>query len=561
MRKIRTIAVIAFMALALQASAKDPKWLKSVKNSVFNVIAYDTDGRELSRSRGFFISTDGTGITDRSVLVRAQKAVTIDAAGTTRPIQVVTGADDIYDAVRFSLLPDKKLTAVQPSKVQALEGDQVFILTLSADNKTALVPASVSKTMKIDGDRFYYNLSLPFDSAYTGCPVFDDEGAAIGIVQAGRRGDKETYVLDALHITDIEISTFSLDSRAYSEIGIRKMLPSDPDMALAYVMIKQSTATSEQYGKLLEDFMIQFPDNPDGIFNMGSYLIQETDSTQFDRGIELIEKSISVADDKDRMHCDYANLIYNTIVGRQNHPGSWTLEKALEEINAALAINEVSLYMQLQGNILYAMKRYPEAFDSFMKLNNTDQATPETYLFAYTVRRQMDNDPDICITLLDSTIAKFGTPLPQRAASYVLERATIKEDAGRNREAVADYNLYEQMLGANSMSSAFYFIREQVEIKARMYEQALADINQARLLAPQDSSLILEHASLLLRIGNYEVALPLLKELEANYPDQPDIQRLIGVCYLRRNDNVNARKYLTRAKELGDKVAAQLLEE
>ena len=167
MRKIRTIAVIAFMALALQASAKDPKWLKSVKNSVFNVIAYDTDGRELSRSRGFFISTDGTGITDRSVLVRAQKAVTIDAAGTTRPIQVVTGADDIYDAVRFSLLPDKKLTAVQPSKVQALEGDQVFILTLSADNKTALVPASVSKTMKIDGDRFYYNLSLPFDSAYT----------------------------------------------------------------------------------------------------------------------------------------------------------------------------------------------------------------------------------------------------------------------------------------------------------------------------------------------------------------------------------------------------------
>ena len=182
MRKIRTIAVIAFMALALQASAKDPKWLKSVRNSVFNVVAYDTDGRELSRSRGFFISTDGTGITDRSVLVGADKAVTIDAAGTTRQIQVVTGADDIYDAVRFSLQPDKKLTAVQLSKVQALEGGQVFILTLSSDGKTALKPTSVSKTMKIDGDRFYYNLSLPFDSAYTGCPVFDDDGHFVGEV-------------------------------------------------------------------------------------------------------------------------------------------------------------------------------------------------------------------------------------------------------------------------------------------------------------------------------------------------------------------------------------------
>lgn len=561
MRKIRTIAVIAFMALALQASAKDPKWLKSVRNSVFNVVAYDTDGRELSRSRGFFISTDGTGITDRSVLVGADKAVTIDAAGTTRQIQVVTGADDIYDAVRFSLQPDKKLTAVQLSKVQALEGGQVFILTLSSDGKTALKPTSVSKTMKIDGDRFYYNLSLPFDSAYTGCPVFDDDGAAIGIVQAGRQGDKETYVLDASYVTDIEIGTLSLDSRAYSEIGIRKLLPSDPDIALAYVMIKQSTATSEQYGKLLEDFMLQFPDNPDGLFNMGSYLIQETDSTQFARGIELIEKSISVAEDKDRLHCDYANLIYNTIVGRLKHPDSWTLEKALEEINAALSINETALYLQLQGNILYAMKRYPEAFDSFMKLNSTDQASTDTYLFAYTVRRQIDSDPDICILLLDSALAKFGTPLPQRAASLILERATIKEDAGRNREAVADYNLYEQMLGANAMSSTFYFIREQVEIKARMFEQALADINQARLLAPQDSSLMLEHASLLLRIGNFEAALPILKDLEVNYPDQPDIQRLIGVCYMRRKDDANARKYLTRAKELGDEIAAQLLEE
>ena len=389
----------------------------------------------------------------------------------------------------------------------------------------------------------------------------DFYGAAIGIVQAGRQGDKETYVLDASYVTDIEIGTLSLDSRAYSEIGIRKLLPSDPDIALAYVMIKQSTATSEQYGKLLEDFMLQFPDNPDGLFNMGSYLIQETDSTQFARGIELIEKSISVAEDKDRLHCDYANLIYNTIVGRLKHPDSWTLEKALEEINAALSINETALYLQLQGNILYAMKRYPEAFDSFMKLNSTDQSSTDTYLFAYTVRRQIDSDPDICISLLDSALAKFGTPLPQRAASLILERATIKEDAGRNREAVADYNLYEQMLGANAMSSTFYFIREQVEIKARMFEQALADINQARLLAPQDSSLMLEHASLLLRIGNFEAALPILKDLEVNYPDQPDIQRLIGVCYMRRKDDANARKYLTRAKELGDEIAAQLLEE
>jgi Flp pilus assembly protein TadD len=94
-----------------------------------------------------------------------------------------------------------------------------------------------------------------------------------------------------------------------------------------------------------------------------------------------------------------------------------------------------------------------------------------------------------------------------------------------------------------------------------MFEQALNDMEKARSLAPDDSSLVLEHASLMLRVGDTDGALPLLEELVISYPDVGDVQRLLGVCYMRRDEMEKARRHLTLAKELGDEPAATLLEQ
>lgn len=552
------LVAIACMLLCVSAGAKAPKWLKSVKNSVFEVVAFDADGNETGRSHGFFIDRNGTGIADRSVFSGAARAVTIDAAGIERPVNLILGANDMYDVIRFSVTTDKKLCAADMSPVQCFEGNSVSVLGNKGEILTA---ADIEKCMNIADNRFYYNLALAFDSTYTGCPVMDESGMVIGIIQAGKVGDKTTYALDARFVADIEVQALSLEERAYSDIKIRKSFPKDVNQALAYIFIKQSTASTKEYGTLLEDFILQFPDNADGMFNLGSYLILETDSTQYSRGLELIEKSIVASDEKDRMHCDYANLIYNTVVQGQRTFDFWTLDKALDEVNTAISIKEVPTYFQLQGNILYAMKRYSDAYESFVRLNGTSLASSETYMSAYMVRRQLDNDPTICVELLDSALSKLPKPMPTSAATLLLERATLKEAAGRNREAVLDYNTYEELVGAYSMSAKFYYLREQVEIKAKMYEQALADINRARQLAPDDSDLVLENASLLLRIGNYKTALPLLTDLEKQYQESADIQRLLGICYMRLEQKDNARKHLTIAKELGDTVAAQLLEE
>lgn len=560
-RRILLAITCTFLFTSASTGAKVPKWLKSVRNSVFEVIAYDSEGQEKGRSHGFFIDSDGTGISDRSVFVGADRAVTVDAAGIERPVNLILGANDMYDVVRFSVTPDKKLKSVTLSPVMSSKGNTVSVLPYSTDKKAGIVGACIGLTMDLQNDRYYYNLETAFDSSYVGCPVMDEDGMAIGIVQAGTQGDEMTYALDARFVKDIEINAISLGERAYTALNIRKSLPQDVDQALAYVFIRQSTASTAEYGRLLEDFLVQFPDNPDGLFNMGAYLITETDSTQYQRGLEFIEKSIGLTDEKDRFLSDYANLIYQTATQEQSVFESWTLDKALEITDQAIGIKEEPAYYQLQGNILYALKRYDEAFESYEKLNSSDLASADTYLSQYAIYSQMDGDPEKYISLLDSVLGKLGTPMPPRASALIIERASWKSQAGHHREAVADYNLYEKTVGSNTTTAQFHFTREQEEIKAKMYEQAIADINKARQLAPDDPVLTLENASLLLRIGNCKAALPLLSELEESYPSNPDVQRLLGVCCQRLGNNDKARIHLTRAKELGDTVAAGLLEE
>ncbi len=555
------LPALAAILLSLPLSAKTPKWYKAQKNSVLQVIAYNAEGKESGRSTGFFISKDGTGFTDLGVLKNAYSAKTVDAAGTERPIQVILGANDMYDAVKFQVSPDKKLCAVSLSAQKQDEGSPVYALPFRAERFDRIQAASVAKSMNIDGGHFYYYLALPYDSCLWGCPVFNGQGLVIGMIQNGQAGDTVSYALDANFIRDIEILPMSLDDRAYADIHIRKALPSDASQALAYVYIKQSTMGTKEYGRLLEDFLIQFPDNADGLFNLASYLVMETDSTQYERAQQLIDRSIELSDEKDRMHCDYANLIYITVSEGMKVSGSWTLEKALEEVRTAIALDTVPTYYQLEGNIEFAMHRYPEALESYNRLNATSLANTETYLLAYTACSRIENSTDRCIELLDTAILMLGTPIPPRNGSLLLERADLLQKAGHYRDAVRDLFRYEELIGSSSLNAGFYYMRYQTGIQARMYEQALADIITARQLAPQDQTLTLEHASLLLRIGNPSAALTLLTDLVELFPDDTDVLRLLGVCYLQMDERPKGIPYLQKAKDLGDATAARLLEQ
>ena len=104
-KRYRILIVVLIMSLLpASAHAKTPKWFKSARKATFEIVAYDDNGRETARSHGVFTDSNGTGISGHSVLSGAVKAVTIDGQGITRPVEIILGADDIYDVIRFRVI-------------------------------------------------------------------------------------------------------------------------------------------------------------------------------------------------------------------------------------------------------------------------------------------------------------------------------------------------------------------------------------------------------------------------------------------------------------------------
>ena len=162
--------------------------------------------------------------------------------------------------------------------------------------------------------------------------------------------------------------------------------------------------------------------------------------------------------------------------------------------------------------------------------------------------------------MMDSVINNLPTPLTPATAQYLLERARRLEKAGQYRKAVFDYNQYETVVGPKNLNAYFYFIREQAELKAHMYQQALDDIRTAAILSPEDPNYKIEEALILLQTGLYKEAIAACKKLLQTVPENPDCYKIIGIANGELGNKQEALSALNKAKSLGDPTVDQFLE-
>ena len=106
----------------------------------------------------------------------------------------------------------------------------------------------------------------------------------------------------------------------------------------------------------------------------------------------------------------------------------------------------------------------------------------------------------------------------------------------------------------------FYYIRHQAHIQARLYQQALNDINQAIQMNPQETLYYAEKASLQVRVGLFDDAIVTAKECIAIDPDNSDGYLFLGVAQCMKGDKQQGLDNLRKAKALGDPQADGLIE-
>lgn len=562
MKKI--LLTLTLCLLAQWGVAQAPKWVEKAKRAVFSVVTYDREDKILNTGNGFFVTEDGIALSDYSLFKGAQRAVVINSEGVQMPVEAVMGADDMYDVVKFRVgISGKKVPVLTLATASPAVNTEVCLLPYSTQKDRSYTAGKVKEAAKIAEKYFYYTLDMHLKDKMVSCPVMTADGQVFGLAQKSSGQDTATvcYAIDANFAMAQNISALSYGDMALKGIGIKKALPDTEEQALVFLYMASSQLAPEKYMEVLNDFISLYPNSADGYLRRASQqLYLSVDEASMDKVAADMDKALEVAQKKDDAYFNRAKMIYNYQLGKPEKVyKDWTLDKALEEIRKAIAIEELPVYVQQEGDILFAKQDYPAAYASYDKVNKSNLASAATFFSAAKTKEMMQAPAEEVLALMDSCMVRFTEPYTEAAAPYLLERAQARMNAGQARSAMLDYDAYFKAVNGN-VNDLFYYYREQAALKAKQYQRALDDLAKAIELNPKDLTYRAELAVVNIRVGRNEDALNVLKAALEVDPKYAEAYRLMGIAQIQMKQKNEACASFAKAKELGDTNVDALIE-
>ena len=563
MKKI-LILPLALFFLVQGSMAQTPKWVEKAKRAVFSVVTYDKNDKMLNTGNGFFVSEDGLALSDFSLFKGAERAVVVTADGKQMPVSRILGANDMYDVIKFRVaITEKKVPALIVAKTAPAVGADAWMLPYSTQKSIACVTGKVKDVSKVAGEYHYYTLGMQMKDKMVSCPVMNAEGQVFGIAQKSSGIDTVTtcYAAGAAFAMAQKISALSLGDAALKKIGIRKGLPETEDQALVYLFMASSSLSGDDYEKLLDDFIRQFPANADGYLRRANYYAAKgkDDQAWYDKAVADFNQALKVAQKKDDVYYNIGKLIYAYQLSKPEKTyKDWTYDTALQNVRQAIAIDPLPIYIQMEGDILFAQQDYAGALAAYEKVNASNIASPATFFSAAKTKELAKGDPKEVVALMDSCIARCPQPITADFAPYLLERAQMNMNAGQPRNAMLDYDAYHTAV-KGEVNDVFYYYREQAALKARQFQRALDDIVKAIEMNPTDLTYQAEHAVVNLRVGRYEEAIQILNNILKADPKYAEAYRLLGLCQIQLKKTDEACGNFKKAKELGDPNVDELI--
>jgi tetratricopeptide (TPR) repeat protein len=544
--------------------AQAPKWLDKSRRAVFSVITYDNDDKILNTGNGFFISEDGLALSDYTLLKGAQRAVIVNCDGKQMQVSTIQGANSMYDVVKFRVaISEKKVTALPVATIESAADATVYLLPYSTQKAATFTAGKVKEATSIGDNQYYYSLAMKLDDKMVSCPVMNEAGQVIGLAQksSGKNVGEVCYAVSASYGQALTVSALSVSDIALKSIGIKKGLPDTEEQALVYLYMSSSSMSAEEYEALLNDYIVRFPNSADGYIRRASNTIYHaTDEASMDKVVADMDRALGVSQKKDDVHYNLAKLIYSyQLTAPEKVYKDWTYEKALSEVRTAIGMDPLPVYIQLEGDILFANKDYAGAFICYEKVTKSNLASAAAFFSAAKAKEMAQGDINETVALMDSCIAYCSKPITSDNAAYLLERARVYMEAKQYRQAMLDYDVYYDAVKAQ-VNDIFYYYREQACFHARQFQRALDDINRAIEINPEEITYRAELAAVNIRVGRYEEAVKVLKDALTIDPEYSEAYRLIGIAQMQLKQQHEACASFAKAKELGDPNVDSLIE-
>ena len=551
--KIISILIVTIIFSCVNVSAQ-PKEVKKAAKSVFKLTTYKSDGTILAESNGVFTSSDGIAISSVKPFVGAARAVVTDAKGKQAEVTRILGVNELYDIAKFKV--DVVKTESSPvATVPAKPGEAVWLITYGGDDAEP-TPATVKEVETFMSKYSYYIFALQAPDNSAACPFVNAQGQVIGLMKPSSTST-DIHAIDANFAIDLKTNGFAISDPFLRQIGIPPALPENKDQALLTLIMAEQNADSVKLPAIISDFITSYPSLVDGYSALARMQVNGDD---FEGAAKTMETAIKKADKKDEAHASYGKIIYDKLTLKADKPYEpWTLDLAAEETDKAYSINQLPTYRHQQAQITFTKGDYEKAYNEFIQLLNSQMRNPELFYEASQCKVMMNAPQSEIIALLDSAINNTDTLRIREAAPYFYARAEAYNAIDSFRQAVFDYTRYEILTGGN-VNDRFYYTRGLAEIKARLYQQALADLAAAITISPEEPTYYAEMASLQLKVNLTDDAIKTADVCIKLAPEYSDGYLILGLAQIGKGDKTSGLANLEKAKQLGNPQAQTLID-
>lgn len=557
MKKITILLALMLMPLMMMAQSSA---VKKAAKSMFKLTTFDANGTLLNTGYGVFVDADGTCLATWEAFIGASKANIIDAQGRKYDVDCLIGANEIYNVSKFRVIvPDDKKMAIVPVAIaesKIAEGGESWFAEYAIKAPT-LKSYKPSKVESFQNDLPYYIYEQTASDDLAGSPFLNSNGELIGLMQPSKKRT-DIYCPSAKYAMSMTVSGLTSKQATMRMTKMRIALPDTYEQAVVALVMNQGN-NADDNGNILgmaEEFISKFPNASEGYNSKALYL---TDKGQFAEAAKVMETSIENCEKKQEAHFDYSKLIYSKLLySTDSTYTDWTIEKAIAEIDAAIAIDNQPIYKQHKAKMLYSDKKYNEAYDLFIEISKTNMRSADCFCNASSCLQASNAPKEKIVEMLDSAVACFQQPYTQDAAPYIMLRGKYLDENGMYRKAALDYSEYEKIMG-QYLNGKFYYLKEQTELKAKLYQPALEDIDKAIQRSPNEQLYYAEKAMLQVRVKQIDEGMETAQQCIKNFPEYGDGYAVLGLAQILKGNKKDGLATLDKAKQLGSEMVESII--
>jgi len=516
--------VLVSIALVSFSQSKLSQLVIQSNPAIFSITCFDKSDIPFSYGTGFFIDSEGTGLTNYHVLEGASYAIVKTLDGNHYRIDQIISQNKKNDLIKFKvkktskLFPYLKLCPTNP-----IEAEEVLVIGNPKELEYSVSNGIISSLRNDEEMGKVLQTTAPISSGSSGSPLLNLKGEVLGVISfAMKEGQNLNFAISVNSLENL-IPNEKTDFPASEET---KNVPTDK---------AKNTEYWEGIIVSYNDSIKVNPKNPIAFFSLGCAKLNLKD---YNGAIEDLTKAIE-------LDANFSYLFY--LRGRAKSANKDEKGSIVDFTKAIKLDPEFEPTYRYRALAKCALGDHEGGIEDYSKAIELDDDNATTFYERSLIRANYGDDPKAVLSDLSKAIELD----PAYEAAYIfrgLTKGAIKDSNG----AIEDYT---QAIELNSANYEAFKYRAGIKFKLKDYSGAIVDYTKAIELNSKDAYSFFYRGNAKVYLEDYRGSILDYNEAIRLNPKDDNAYLNRGIAYINLRQKDKACIDFSKAGELGYKDA------